>query len=204
VQTPSTTPLRVDVWSDFVCPFCFIGALRLEQLDRQRPLELNWHAFQLRPAGSPPMDDAKRAMIAEHTPKLATQMRAEFGLDIQRGRLDIDTRAAHRLFAAARAAGHGVAVHDALFRAYWVKGEDISDKQVLSALAAGAGFDTAQAAIDGSDSAADAAVTADLAQAAQFGFNGVPAIVFGGRYYVNGAQPLEVLAQAADAAARAA
>ena len=192
--------LRVDIWSDFVCPFCFIGALRLEQLAAQRPLDLHWHAFQLRPAGAPPMDAAKRRMIAEHTPKLAAQMREEFGLDIDRGPLDIDTRAAHRLFAAAQAAGKGAEIHDALFRAYWLHGEDISDPDVLAAIATKHGFD-GTAAISGSDQASEQSVAADVAQAAQYGFQGVPAIVFGQKYYVSGAQPLAVFAHAAEHAA---
>lgn len=196
----STAPLRVDVWSDFVCPFCFIGALRLEQLAAQRPLDLHWHAFQLRPAGAPPMDAAKREWITGHTPQLAAQMREEFGLDIDRGPLDIDTRAAHRLFAAAQAAGKGAQMHDALFRAYWLQGEDISDANVLAAIAATLDFD-ATAAISGSDQTSERSVAADVAQAAQYGFQGVPAIVFGQKYYVSGAQPLAVFAQAAEKAA---
>ncbi|WP_018971297.1 DsbA family oxidoreductase [Rudaea cellulosilytica] len=192
--------LRVDIWSDFVCPFCFIGALRLEQLAAQRPLDLHWHAFQLRPAGAPPMDAAKRRMIAEHTPKLTAQMREEFGLDINRGPLDIDTRAAHRLFAAADVAGKGAGMHDALFRAYWLHGEDISDPSVLAAIAAQCDFDGI-AAISGSDQASERSVAADVTQAAQYGFQGVPAIVFGQKYYVSGAQPLAVFAQAAEQAA---
>lgn len=192
--------LRVDIWSDFICPFCFIGALRLEQLAAQRPLDLHWHAFQLRPAGAPPMDAAKSRMIAEHTPKLAAQMREEFGLDINRGPLDIDTRAAHRLFAAADVAGKGAGVHDALFRAYWLHGEDISDPSVLAAIAAQCDFDGI-AAISGIDQASERSVAADVTQAAQYGFQGVPAIVFGQKYYVSGAQPLAVFAQAAEQAA---
>lgn len=196
----NTPALRVDIWSDFVCPFCFIGALRLEQLAQQRPLDFHWHAFQLRPAGSPPMDAAKRKMIAEHTPKLTAQMREEFGLDIARGPLDIDTRAAHRLFAAAQATTQGAAIHDALFRAYWLHGQDISDPALLGAVAAKYGFD-GTAAISGSDTASEQSVAADVAQAAQYGFQGVPAIVFGQKYYVSGAQPLAVFAQAAEKAA---
>lgn len=196
----TVSPLRVDIWSDFVCPFCFIGALRLEQLAAQRPLDLHWHAFQLRPAGAPPMDAAKRKMIAEHTPKLAAQMREEFGIDIDRGPLDINTRAAHRLFAAANAAGKGAEVHDALFRAYWLHGQDISDPNVLSAISAKLGWDGA-AAIAGDDAVSEPSVASDIAQAAKYGFHAVPAIVFGQKYYVSGAQPLAVFAQTAEQAA---
>jgi predicted DsbA family dithiol-disulfide isomerase len=203
MTTASADAVRVDVWSDFVCPFCYIGALRLAELGQQQPLDLNWHAFQLRPAGSPPMDEDKRRMIADHTPKLAKQMQEEFGVTIQRGPLDVDTRPAHRLYAAALAAGKGAEVHDALLRAYWLDGADIGNAEVLGAIASKIGFD-GHGAIDGSDLNSDRAVGEDLVQAAQFGFRGVPAIVFGNRYYVNGAQPLEVLAQAADTAKRAA
>jgi len=146
------------------------------------------------------MDDAKRKMIAEHTPKLAEQMRLEFGLDIARGPLDLNTRAAHRLFAAARTAGKGAAIHDALFRAYWLHGQDISDLAVLSSIATAHGFEGI-AAISGSDAASEQSVADDVALAAQYGFQGVPAIVFGEKYYVSGAQPLAVFAQAAEKAA---
>ena len=199
----TSNPLRVDVWSDYVCPFCYIAALRLERLAQQRPLSIVWHAFQLRPAGAPPMDAAKRRMIEEHTPQLAAQMQTEFGLAIHRGPLDGDTRAAHRLFAVAARTDKGAQMHDALFRAYWLDGANISDANVLVALAVKIGVDATDA-IAGSDGASEQSVAADIAQAAQFGFRGVPALVFGGRYYVNGAQPLEVMAQAAETAARAA
>jgi len=196
----AAAPLRVDIWSDFVCPFCLIGSLRLEQLAKQRPLDMHWHAFQLRPAGAPPMDAAKRKMILEHTPQLAAQMREEFNLDIERGPLDINSRAAHRLFAKANQVGKGVGVHDALFRAYWLHAQDISDPNVLSALATDHGLDGA-AAISGDDAMSEQSVAADLASAAEYGFHAVPAIVFGQKYYVSGAQPLVVFAQAAEKAA---
>ncbi|HJT96856.1 MAG TPA: DsbA family protein, partial [Rhodanobacteraceae bacterium] len=116
----STTPIRIDVWSDFVCPFCFIGSLRLDQLAEKRPIDVIWHAFMLRPPGAPAMTDEKRAMIAAYEPKVRAQIREEFGLDIERGPVGAQTFAAHHAMKQAVREGRGAAFHDAVLRAYWL------------------------------------------------------------------------------------
>src|ERR1700754_3994114 len=113
--SPSTaSSLRIDVWSDFVCPYCFIGSLRLDALAKTQPIDVAWHAFMLRPPGSPPMTAEKRAMIAEHTPKLAAQMRDEFGVAMERGPLGTQTSAAHHATKHAERHGRGREFHDAV------------------------------------------------------------------------------------------
>ena len=107
-RLPDHPPVRVDIWSDFVCPYCLIGALRLDQLAEKQPIEPIWHAFMLRPPGSPGMTAEKRAMIEAYTPKISAQIRDEFGLDVRRGPIGAQTFAAiadrlHDLDDAARA-----------------------------------------------------------------------------------------------------
>lgn len=196
----STKSVRVDVWSDFVCPFCLIGSLRLDELAAKTAIEPVWHAFMLRPPGSPPMSDAKRAMIAEYTPKISAQIRNEFGLIVDRGPIGASSFAAHHALKHAERHGKAIAFNDALLRAYWLEGEDIADFEALRRLGAtlDLGFD--DAVLEGREPDTAQAVNADLAQAEAFRIEGVPAFIFGNRYFVSGAQPLDLLERAAEAA----
>jgi len=190
---------RVDVWSDFVCPFCFIGSLRLAQLAEKQPIDVVWHAFMLRPPGTA-MTDEKRAMIRAFEPKLRAQMQEEFGLDIERGPLDTQTLSAHHAMKHAERNGRGAAFHDAVLRAYWLRGEDIGDAGVLRALGAPLGLSFDDDLLAGREIVSAEAVRTDLGQAAAYNIHGVPAFIFGNRYFVSGAQPLDVLERAGAAA----
>jgi predicted DsbA family dithiol-disulfide isomerase len=193
-------PVRVDVWSDFVCPFCLIGSLRLEQLAAKTAIDPFWHAFMLRPPGSPPMSAQKRAMIAEYTPKISAQIRDEFGLVVDRGPIGASSFAAHHAMKHAERHGRALAFNDAVLRAYWLQGEDIADHAVLRRIGAALGLSFDDAVLEGRDRATADAVNVDLAQAQAFDIQGVPAFIFCNRYYVSGAQPLELLERAAEAA----
>lgn len=199
-STQTLVPVRIDVWSDFVCPYCLIGSLRLEQLAEKQPIETVWHAFMLRPPGSPGMTAEKRAMIEAYTPKISAQIRNEFGLDVRRGPIGTQTFAAHHAMKHAERSGHGAAFHDAVLRAYWLDAADISDHDVLRKI--GEPFDLKfdDDLLAGREAATAEAVQTDVAQAAAYNIQGVPAFIFGNRYFVSGAQPLELLDRAADAA----
>lgn len=199
-STQTLAPVRIDVWSDFVCPYCLIGSLRLEQLAEKQPIETVWHAFMLRPPGSPGMTAEKRAMIEAYTPKISAQIRDEFGLDVRRGPIGTETFAAHHAMKHAERSGHGAAFHDAVLRAYWLDAADISDRDVLRKI--GEPFDLKfdDDLLAGREAATAEAVQTDVAQAAAYNIQGVPAFIFGNRYFVSGAQPLELLDRAADAA----
>jgi predicted DsbA family dithiol-disulfide isomerase len=193
-------PVRVDVWSDFVCPFCLIGSLRLGELAAKTPIEPVWHAFMLRPPGSPPMTAEKRAMIAEYTPKISAQIRDEFGLVVERGPIGAQTAAAHHATKHAEQHGKAIAFNDAVLRAYWLRGEDIGDADVLRRIGATLDLVFDDAVLEGREPVTAAAVSTDLAQAQAYNIHGVPAFIFGNRYFVSGAQPLELLERAASAA----
>lgn len=199
-SSPTNPPIRVDVWSDFVCPFCLIGALRLDQLAKKRPIEPTWHAFMLRPPGAPPMTAEKRAMIEAHTPKLAAQIREEFGLDIERGPIGAQTFAAHHAMKYAGQHGRALAFNDAALRAYWLHGEDLGDHAALRRIGATLDLAFDDDVLEGRDPATAEAVRSDLALAESYGIHGVPAFLFGNRYLVSGAQPLALLERAAEAA----
>jgi predicted DsbA family dithiol-disulfide isomerase len=198
--SPTHPPVRVDVWSDFVCPYCLIGALRLDQLAEKQPIEPIWHAFMLRPPGAPPMTAEKRAMIEAHTPKLGAEIHDEFGLDIERGPIGAQTFAAHHAMKYAERRGRALAFNDAALRAYWLHGEDLGDPAVLRRIGATLDLAFDDDVLEGRDSATAEAVRSDIALAESYGIRGVPAFLFGNRYYVSGAQPLALLERAAEAA----
>ena len=192
VSLETIAPVRVDVWSDFVCPYCLIGSLRLGQLAEAQPIETVWHAFMLRPPGSPGMTAEKRAMIEAHTPKISAQIREEFGLDIRRGPLGAQTFAAHHAMKHAERSGHGAVFHDAVLRAYWLDGADISDHDVLRKIGGKLDLVFDDDLLAGRETAIAEAVQTDIAQAAAYSVHGVPAFIFGNHYFVSGAQPLDV------------
>ncbi|MFC8193061.1 DsbA family protein [Cellulomonas sp. NPDC057328] len=227
--TPLTGPLsapprriRVDVWSDVACPWCFIGKRRfaaaLERFPHREHVEVVWRSYQLSPEtaagpGRPEVDalaemkgldrDQVRQMFAHVTAVAATDgLRYDFDRT-----LAFNTFDAHRLLhLAARAGGAPLvdATTEALFTAHFEQRADLGAEGALVALAGRVGFadhgwdsDRVAAALAGDD-AADA-VRADLAEARALGVTGVPFFVVDRRYAVSGAQPAEVLTQLLDA-----
>ena len=199
-STTTVAPVRVDVWSDFVCPFCLIGSLHLDQLAEKQPIETVWHAFMLRPPGSPGMTDEKRAMIQAYTPKISAQIRDEFGLDVRRGPIGAQTFPAHHAMKHAERNGQGAAFHDAVLRAYWLDAADIAHPDVLRTIGDKLDLAFDDDLLAGREALTGEAVQNDVAQAAAYNIHGVPAFIFGNRYFVSGAQPLALLERAADAA----
>ena len=186
-------PIRLDVWTDYVCPFCLLATYRLEKLQKQEPLALHWRAFMLRPPGSPPQSAQTRAMVEREHAYMKEQIQAEFGFELHPGPIGISTYAAHLATKYAEAQGKGDAFHAAVINAYWREGQSIDDQEVLKQIAA-------QVGLQGEDLAASLeepnwaqAVQADIALANGNAITGVPALVFEEKYLVSGAQPEDVL-----------
>ncbi|RIK48763.1 MAG: DsbA family oxidoreductase, partial [Chloroflexi bacterium] len=91
-------------------------------------MDVQWRSFELRPAGSPPMSPEYRERIAQGRPRLEAIAREQYGIELSQGPFGIDSRAALRGAKLAERAGLGKAYHAAVFHAYWVEGEDISDR----------------------------------------------------------------------------
>lgn len=198
--------MRIEIYSDTVCPWCFVGKRRLERALQLRPLpqaEIVWRPFQLNP--NMPADGMERsrylalkfgssAKVAEILRPVEQAARDEgIAIDFTAIRRTPSTLASHRLIDWAQQQGHGTALVEALFRAYFVEGRDIGDRDVLVGLAAARGL-PAQAAADllaGSEGLLD--VLASDARAREMGIQGVPTFVFDGRYAISGAHPPEVL-----------
>ncbi len=136
-----------------------------------------------------------KAYIENARPQLLARARRDYGLELNIGPFGINTRPALIGEQYAKAQGQGNAYHDAVFHAYWMAGQDISDLDTLADLAASVGLDRAAflAALD--DAEYKRAMLADVRQAHAYGLTGVPALVFDDKYLVVGAQPLPILRQ---------
>ena len=158
-------------------------------------MAITWHAFELRPKGSPPMPLEYRARITAAQPRLEAMARQQYGLSINRGPFGIDSRPALIGEKYADAHGLGAAYHDAVAAAYWQHAKSIDDPQLLADIAASIGLehDAFLAALD--DPAYEREVDDDIAFAHSNGMTGVPALVFAEKYLVMGAQPYPVLEQ---------
>ncbi|WP_437601274.1 DsbA family oxidoreductase [Sorangium sp. So ce590] len=202
--------LRVDVWSDIACPWCYVGKRRLEaalaRFPRRDAVEVVWRAFELDPA-------AKRVQDAEvpYAERLArkygasvakaegmirqmTEVAAADGLELHFEKVRPgNTFDAHRVLHLAAERGVQDAVKERLLRAYMTEGEAIGEPEVLARLAGEAGLDPAEVREALAGDAFAREVRADEAEARAIGITGVPFFAIGGRYGVSGAQPAEAL-----------
>lgn len=191
-------PLRIDVWSDYNCPFCRLGAAGLEALQQTHAVEVRWHAFELRPSGSPPMPPEYGARIEQGRPRLNQMARELYALELNPGPFGFDSRPALIGAKIAEAEGLGEAYHARVMRAYWQEAQEIESRDALVRLAAEVGIDPARFAAGLDDPAFERLVDADIATAAQYGITAVPALVFDDSYPVSGAQPPAQLRALAD------
>lgn len=189
----------IDIYSDVVCPWCYIGKRRLEAaLDGfDGEVTLRYRPFQLDPGtprGPRPLLDwlgpkfggqARARQMTAHTTSVAAGDGIEMHFDTA---LIANTFDAHRLIWFANRAGAGPAVVEALHRAHFTEGLDIGSHDVLASAAAGAGLDeSAVRAFLGSADGVDE-VRAEIEDAYRLGVSSVPTFVFAGKYAVSGAQ----------------
>lgn len=208
--------LRIDVWSDIACPWCYVGKRRLEaalartpDADAPAAIELVWHSFELDPSAPAVLDTtrsyaerlgAKYRTSPAQAQAMIDRMTETAAADGIAMRFDIirpgNTFDAHRLVHLGKAHGRQGAVKERFLRAYLCEGEPIGDRDVLARLGAEAGLEPAEISdVLASDRYADA-VRADEALARELGITGVPFFVLGGRLGVSGAQSADVLAGA--------
>ena len=205
---PQAASLRVDVVSDVICPWCFIGKRHLEQAlaeCREMTVDVHWRPFQLNP--DMPREGMEREAYLQakfgdrsggdiYARVTATGLQAGIDFAFDAIRRTPNTVAAHRLIAMAAEAGRQDAVVEALFRAYFLEGRDIGAMDVLGEVveAAGLGAD-AVARLSGSD-ALEAEVLTEDAIARRSGVSGVPCFIIDRAFAVSGAQPASHLVAA--------
>jgi predicted DsbA family dithiol-disulfide isomerase len=202
--------LQIDVISDVVCPWCYIGQRRLAAArallpegDAARTAPVRWHPFQLNPdlardgvSRKAYLEDKfggpeRVAQIAARVASVGAAVGIPFAFDrIERQPNTLD---AHRLIAWVQARGDASDLVDRLFRAYFIEGRRIGDREVLAAIAGEAGFDAAAArAMLASDEGVEAIAAMDQ-RARDIGVGGVPFFIFNEHIAVSGAQEPDVL-----------
>jgi predicted DsbA family dithiol-disulfide isomerase len=200
--------MNIEIWSDVVCPWCYIGKRRLEralgQFEHAGEVEITWRSFQLNPdtppgTAVPALDYLSRRFgpqATAMTTRVAELAKAE-GLDFDFGAaLTVNTLDAHRLLHLATELGVGDAAKERLLRAHFTEGADLSDHDTLARLLTEAGADEARVrAVLAGDEYADA-VRADFSEARMLGANGVPFFVIDRKYGVSGAQSPETFLHA--------
>lgn len=205
-------PLSIDIVSDVVCPWCFIGKRRLEAaltLYRRRNPEapeakLAYHPFELNP--DLPREGISRAdyIARKFGPRgygaheRLTHAGAQLGIPFAFDRIERqpNTLAAHALIEWAGRRGVQAAVKEALLRAFFVDGLDLTDDETLAGIAAQAGLDRKEAEGAIADEALRRAVAQEEEKARAMGIQGVPFFIFDNRLAVEGAQSPEVLLEA--------
>ena len=197
-------PLVIEIASDVICPWCYIGKRRLEKalalLDAEVQPEIRWLPFQLNP--DMPKEGIERAEYRkakfgsiERARSLDARVAAEgegegIAFAFERMQRTPNTAAAHQLIDLAQKQGHGTAVVDALFRAYFEEARDIGDAAVLAEIATGAG-------VSGWPQQAEGLKVAALEdEVRNLGISAVPTFILDRKLGVSGAHPPEALAQA--------
>jgi predicted DsbA family dithiol-disulfide isomerase len=209
--------IKIDVYADIACPWCYIGEKRLEQALSMRPdieAELRWRPFQLRP--EMPKEGVAWADFevqkfgghekARQIFARVTGIGAEDGIDFRFDRIQVapNTLYAHRLVLFAREQRREWEAVEALYAAHFTEGRNVGDLSTLVEIAEGIGLDAGAARAYLLSDRDTAAVTESQDEAYSVGVQGVPFYVFDGQYALSGAQPVETFLWALDEVSRAA
>lgn len=197
-------PVEITVWSDFVCPFCFLAEEVLAQVAAERPVRVAWRAYELLPDGRT-FDAAKAKMIEAGFPKLRAMAR-EHGVELpaKHPRIGVDTRLAHEAskFFAARLPDRQTDFQRAVFRAHWLEDAAIDDAEVLTRLAEKKGANPSEFREALDQHLHRDGVLDDERDAAGLGIRGVPAQRIAGRFLPAGFHPRPELQRAIDLISR--
>ena len=206
----SSAAFNVDIVSDVVCPWCYIGKRHLEAalagLPELGEVAVRWHPFELNP--DLPAEGIDRGVYLQAKfggPQRAAQVyervreagrRADIAFAFDSISRQPNTRDAHRLVAWAQASGDAQDLVERLFRAYFIEGRFVGDRDVLAGLAAASGLDAkaARAWLDAGMGAKEVGEAEERVR--QLGITGVPFFIFAGRVGLSGAQPPEAIVAA--------
>jgi len=194
--------LKVTVFSDYICPFCYVGDARLDALRDEFDLDVEWNWFEIHPdnpaEGKPVTelgyDPARWAQMMKNLESMAEQE----GLPLAQRTFTTNSHKALLLAEAAKALDPQIfrSLHKRLFDAYFREARNIGDEQVLREIASECGVPDEVMEQAWSSPELEQFLNAQSVRSAQLGINGVPAYIIG-RYLVPGAVPTEILRQAA-------
>lgn len=203
--------IRLDIFSDPICPWCYIGKTRFDYALETRPdhpFQVQWHPFQLNPEMPPEGMDRRAYLegkfggqekaVKAYMPVIEEAAASGVEINLEAIKRTPNTMNAHRLIHWAGLEGKQSAVVDRLFRAYFVEGRDIGDSDVLSDIGAAAGMerDVVTRLLASSADASD--LLARDMDARRKGVTSVPTFVIANQHVVPGAQPIKLWQQVID------
>lgn len=198
--------MKIEIWSDIACPFCYIGKRNFEEALARFPqkenVEVVRRSFQLAPNAryregqSPSLALAEHLGISEERVVMMNEQVSDMakaaGLNFDMpGLVWASTRDAHRLIHFAKQHGRAAETEELIFRAHFVEGKNISDPQVLTSIAEEAGLNAREAGSVLSEGHFDGAVSEDIEEFHRLEARGVPFFVLDRALYANGARPVE-------------
>ena len=203
--------MKIEIWSDIMCPFCYIGKKHFEQALEQIPykdkIEIEWKSFQLNPDLSKTeittvndyLVEAKG--ISEEQVSAMHNQLAEMGKAVgvdfqQQNSKVVNTGDAHRLIHLAQTNGKGSEAEERLFKAYFTEGKNVADYEVLAELGEDIGLSKTEVLEMLNSDANVFEVASDILDARNIGVSGVPFFVIDRKYALSGAQPVEYFVSA--------
>ncbi|MCQ9639663.1 DsbA family oxidoreductase [Chryseobacterium sp. WG14] len=203
--------MKIEIWSDVMCPFCYIGKNNFEQALNKLPfkdeVEVEWKSFQLDPSLDPKQTqntieyfrEKKGFPEAQATQMISqvAQMGKGAGIDFNFEKaLITNTFSAHKLLHLAKKYNKSNEMEEALFIAHFIDGKNVGDTEVLVSLAENLRIDKEEARKAVTSDQLDYEVNQDILEARNNGVSGVPFFVLNGKYAVSGAQPVEAFEEA--------
>ena len=200
--------MKVEIWSDIMCPFCYIGKRNFEaalnEFSGKNEIEIEWKSFQLDPTIPRNFERKistyeylaeKKGMSIEQSKQLhlnviETAKKVGLTYDFEKS-IVANSFDAHKLIQCAKAYGLGDAAEESLFKAYFSEGKDMSDHSTLISIGKKIGLEESEIISALSSEDFSQKVNADIKEANEIGVTGVPFFVFDRKYAVSGAQPKE-------------
>lgn len=188
--------ITIDVWSDYLCPYCFVTSKSLALLKKHYAVNVQYHMYELPRTKTVPALDKRQTLLDIMRPHFDVEAKRDYGLTINQGPNYINSRPAliATKVAAARARAHHY--YHSIMRAYWEQGRDISQTAVLVEAAVEVGLDSHEFKAALRSPGYVAALAADMSHAHYYEVNQVPTVMVNGDLRLVGAQPYDALQSA--------
>lgn len=198
--------MKVEIWSDVMCPFCYIGKRNFEnalaQFADKENIEIEWKSYQLDPSMPEVAAESQEDYLVKHKGMSreqvrgmlanVTEMAKQAGLDYHLDKsVMVNSQKAHQLIQFAKTKNLGDQIEERLFKAFFTEGKNVADIETLTQLGKEVGLDEKELQVAFTDDQYLYQMKQDIQEGANLGVKGVPFFVFDRKYGVSGAQPAE-------------
>ena len=198
--------MKIEIWSDVMCPFCYIGKRHFEEalskFSDKEHIDIEWKSFQLDPTMPDVVEESQEDYLVKRKGmsrdqiqgmlQNVTAMGKEAGLDFNFDQsIMVNSQKAHQLIQFAKSKGLGNEIKERLFQAYFTEGKNVADETTLTELGKEIGLDENELQVAFNDDKYLYQMKQDIQEAQNIGVRGVPFFVFDRKYGVSGAQPTE-------------